>query len=836
MKVKYILAVCLLLVSATAMAVPAKRVKKTITLTDGTQKEVVLVGDENLHYYLDDDNIAYTCTSEGVFVKRDRHQLEYQWKKRLTQRNKHRLQRAEARGMSLSPQTLQEPSFRRRAQWGAEQNPISGDKKGLVILVNFPEKDVEPSRGQAFYDRFFNEVGFSEEGNVGSVHDYFRECSYGQFNLTFDVCGPVNVSKSINYYGKNDSAGNDMYPGELVAEACALAHESGVDFSKYDWDNDGQVDQVFVIYAGYGENCGAPAYTIWPHECSLTEEAMYGDGEGPVSYDGVTIDTYAVACELDDKTGNIPAGIGVACHEFSHCMCLPDFYDTAPQGSHYGMDAWDLMDYGSYAGNNRGNCPTPYTSYERMYCGWLTPTVLNQPCIVSDMKTLYAAPEAYIIYNDANHNEYYMLENRQGEGFSASDPAKGLLVLHVYFEPDVWVKNTPNATDVQHMTIIPADGVLSSNTNYADTWPGTTGNTELSDTSTPAATIYTENANGTKKMGKPIDNIEDVDGKISFVFNGGVTLDTPNALDATEIGADGFTARWDVVEEAANYKVRLTAEDLEPQQYALSDLTLLQEDFSKFNNGKTQDGSTDISTILDNYTATPGWDGIKLYTTPQDEVKMGTAKSEGAIYSPWLTTQSDRVTFVFTARRYKTDALPLQYRYGEDADGVVMGEVELASEPARYVVTIPVGEQSFWLGLYCEKRCYVSDISIYDGVVTEEQIDAGVVSQKKTTVSMVETDQNSYVFSNLSNQFKYTYSVCAQSGMAHSKWSNEIEVKLLTTPDGIKGIGHSSQNSGGTASNINNSFYDLLGRRISNGQQPKAKGLYIVNGKKISFK
>lgn len=516
---KIIWAFFLLLVSFSALAVPAKRVKKTVTLADGTQKEVMLVGDENIHYYLDAESIAYTCNADGKVVRSDRLELEYKWRERLVRRNKHRMERAEARGLNTTPKTMQEPGFRRRAQWGAEQNPISGDKKGLVILVNFSDKDLQAKHGHEYYDKFFNEVGFSEDGNYGSVHDYFYESSYGQLNLTFDVYGPVNVSKSYTYYGRNDSVGNDLYPGEMVAEACSLVYELGADFSKYDWDNDGLVDQVFLVYAGYGENSGAASSTIWPHECTLTEEAQYGDGEGPVTFDGFTIDTYAVACELDGTSGKIPYGIGVACHEFSHCMCIPDFYDT--NGTYFGMDAWDLMDYGCYNGGNRGTCPIPYTSYERMYCGWLAPKVLSEPCVVTDMKTLYESPEAFIIYNDANHNEYYMLENHQGEGFGACEPAKGMLVLHVYFDSKAWTRNIVNNNSMQRMTIIPADGILSYISNSKDTWPGRTGNTDLTDTSSPAATLYVENKDGRKLMGKPIENIEDVNGKISFNFNGG---------------------------------------------------------------------------------------------------------------------------------------------------------------------------------------------------------------------------------------------------------------------------------------------------------------------------
>ena len=823
-----ILAACLLMISASAWAVPARRVKKTVTLTDGTKKEVTLVGDENMHFYTDADGNAYITGPDGLYVRKDRSILTGQWQERLAKRNKHRIERAKARGMNLSPKTLSQNGGRHRAQWGAEQNPIEGSKKGLVILVNFSDLAMNKAHDQKFYDGFFNEVGFNKGGNSGSVHDYFFECSYTNFDLTFDVYGPVTVSKPYSYYGQNNSNNYDMYPGELTAEACNLVDKLGADFSKYDWDGDGEVDQVYLIYAGYGEHADAPDNTIWPHECTLSEEKTYGDGSGPITLDGVKVDTYAMSSELDGNSGNEPAGIGTACHEFSHCMCLPDFYDTSGEGR-YGMDEWDLMDYGSYSGPNSGGCPVPYTCYERMYCGWLTPTVLSNPCLVRDMKSLYEAPEAYIIYNDKNPNEYYMLANYQQKGFGAYYPAHGMLVLHVYFDSEVWTNNTVNSTSWQHMTIIPADGRLTGETNSADTWPGKSKKTALTDTSTPAAELHDGSY-----LGKPISEIEESDkGKITFLFNGGIPLDMPVVTDPTNVTKDGFTANWAAVEGATDYKVLLTAADKEAQQHSLDEITLLKEDFSGFNNGKANDGSTDLSESLDDYTKMPGWTGDKLYTTPNDEVKMSTSKKSGGIYAPWLTAQNSKVTLDFTVRRYGNDSAPLLVRFGEGSDVVGYNldeEIELTDQPVRHVITIPVEENDFWWGLECEKRCYISEMSTYDGEVTAEQIDAGVVNVSFSETTYVTTEGNSYQFTGLSPKYNYTYSVRAISNDGYSEWSNEVNV-TLSNETRIKSLTP-------TLSKGEGAVYDLSGRQLVNSSTCQLvnslkKGLYIINGKKV---
>ena len=820
---------CLLMISSTAMAVPALRVKKTITLADGTKKEVTLVGDENMHFYVDANGNAYVKGSDGLYVRKDRAVLEDSWKERLAKRNKHRIERAKARGMNLSPKTLPQGGGRRRAQWGAEQNPISGSKKGLVILINFSDLEMNQAHSQAFYDGFFNEVGFNKGGNSGSVHDYFNECSYGQFDLTFDVCGPVTVSKSYLYYGENGPDVVDMHAGELTAEACRLADNLGIDFSRYDWDGDHEVDQVYLIYAGYGEYAGAPENTIWPHEYELSEAAKFGDGQGAITLDGVTVNTYAMSCELDGNEGNEPAGIGTACHEFSHCMCLPDFYDT--NNRLYGMDQWDLMDYGSYSGPISGGCPAPYTCYERMYCGWLTPTVLSDPCVVKDMQSLYEAPEAYIIYNEENPNEYYMLANHQNEGFGAYNPAHGLLVLHVFFDSELWTKNQVNTTSTQHMTIIPADGKLSCNTNDGDTWPGKAKNTALTDTSKPAATLYVANTDGRKLMGKPIEEIaESATGKISFSFNGGITLDAPVASDPTNISLNGFTANWTTVEDATSYKVQLTATDKEAQQHPLAELTLQKEDFSGFNNGKTNDGSTDMGTKLDNYTKMPGWSGEKIYTTPNDEVKISSKGSPGKIHTPWLETQSNKVTLVFSVRQYGTDTAPVSVVFGEAETGEKIKDITLTEASARHVITVPVEGGTFWWGLECNKRCYISEMSTYEGELTAEQIDAGVVVLGASEITYVTTEGTSYQFADLSPQRKYTYCVRAISDDGYSKWSNEVNV-TLSDETSINDELRVKNEPSATA------VYDLSGRKMFNVQcsmlNGLRKGVYIVNGKKV---
>ncbi len=542
------LSLCALLLSLSIGAVPAKRQRTVLTLADGSRVTATSCGDENLHFFLTDDGRAFCLGAEGLAYEVGRHRLNSLWRERSRQRCLHRRVR------------LTDSSSR------TGTGPYTGDKRGLVILVSFPDREL--LYDSAEYHNYFNQPGYSRFGMTGSVHDYFMAQSYGQFNLSFDVIGPVTVSQPFAYYGGNstEAGGTDQHPGQMVSEAVLLA-DPDVNFADYDWDGDGYVEQVVLVYAGYSEaqSPGNPSL-LWPHEWSLTAAGDYGDGGGSLFRDGVWVDTYACSSELRDSTGTALDGIGTACHEFSHCLGLPDLYDTdRTDGSGYGMSLWSVMDEGMYAGRDYcGTTPSGYTSYERMCCGWLRPEILTDPCIVTGMPALAQEPRAYILYNGGYKDEYYLLENRQRVGWDTWLPGHGMLVLHVDYDADAWNGNRVNADNLHpRLTVIPADnhymsGAFPSFTELAgDPFPGTEGNTALTDSTRPAAVLYHPDYTGRKLMGKPVTDIAEADGLIGFVFDGGTLVGTPVALDPDPVAEDGFTARWTAVRDADYYQIQL---------------------------------------------------------------------------------------------------------------------------------------------------------------------------------------------------------------------------------------------------------------------------------------
>lgn len=503
---KFFFILSLLIVTLTVSAVPAKRgLWKTLTLSNGTEVRAQLVGDEHGHYWQAEDGIAYIqAVDADYYVPVEAQQV---------------LAKAKARRAKVNAQRVQKREF-------GHPTHYEGQKKGIIILVNFKDKSFKSSNNNALYQKIANQENFNEGDFKGSMADYFKAQSRGKFELDFDVVGPVTVSENASYYGGNDSQGNDKYPSQMVCEAVTNAKDQVSNWKQYDWDNDGYVDQVYVVYAGQGEADGGAETTIWPHAYSLQDAKNYGDGTGPVTVGtNLKVDSYACGPELDGYTGDV-AGIGTMCHEFSHCLGYPDFYDIDYSGGQ-GMCDWDLMDGGSY--NGGGYQPAGYTSYERWFAGWETPITLEDEDVeITNMKSLQNGGESYIIYNKANREEYFLLENRQKEGWDASLAGAGLVILHVDHNESVWESNQPNDDPShQRMTWIPADKtykyqVSQGNKYYytrqSDAFPYGEINSFNKKFGT-LAKFYTKNTNGTYYMDGSVEDItQNNDRTISFKY------------------------------------------------------------------------------------------------------------------------------------------------------------------------------------------------------------------------------------------------------------------------------------------------------------------------------
>lgn len=539
MKKLYLMLSMLFAFGIAANAVPAKKLQKVITLTNGTQVSVELRGDEYLSWWEGTDGTAYRATAdENVFEAFD---LEAQ--KPAAAALRARAEQGRVARLARVKNSLKGADDKMRGL-GGDHITYKGVKKGLVVLVDFKNKKFADGHDLEYYKNVINGKDFSdeEEGYVGSVRDYFLAQSNGQFELDFDVVGPVTMSKNYGYYGNDGAYQKDEKVYEMIKEACDGIQDK-VNLKDYDWDGDGEADQVFFLYAGLGQASGGSAGTVWPHESELRYWPC-----GVLSYSTGKINTYACANELQPETQGssryISAGIGTICHEFSHCLGFADMYDTTGGGG-YGMSVFDVMDQGSYNGN--GFVPCNYTAFERIYAGWVEAIELIDPATVKDMKSVSDYGRPFIMYNYKNTNEYFLMENRQNTGWDKGlYGSNGLLIVHVNYVPSRWANNSVNssAEKIQCCTVVNADG-SRENTQYSlqgDLYPyevkGVTMNDEFTDESEPAAKLYTKNSDNSYALGIPITNIKRSKGSVSFLVCGG---DANNVIDNTFNGVvDGI--------------------------------------------------------------------------------------------------------------------------------------------------------------------------------------------------------------------------------------------------------------------------------------------------------
>ena len=541
-------------------SIPATPYPVKITQPDGSQITIRMHGDENFNYKTTLDGYVLATDEAGILnygqidtngkltntaVKATEIEKRTNSEKKFLQTLKPNpdLTRLIGSRRAIAAKKMSSASNPQKAY------PITGSPKSLVILVNFSDVKFTTASPQTAFSNLLNQSGYSANGGTGSAKDYFRDASMGFFNPQFDVIGPVTLANTMEYYGGNDAQGNDLKPQQMVIDACTKA--SGlVDFSQYDTDNNGIVDNVFIYYAGYNEADGGSANSIWPHKWNLNNSYT--------KFNGVTIYNYACTSELrtdKDETGSNRCGIGTFCHEFGHVLGLEDYYDTsATQDYHHTLSVWNIMDYGAYL--NLGRTPPTYCAYDRYFLKWLIPTQLDLATDYS-LENIATSNKAYLISqtinraqnpaNDTNSPEYFTLENRQKSGWDFYLPYHGMIIYHIYYNASAWADNGPNNNaSAMGVDIVEADGIAMSEqhsidaTLSGDPFPGAQN----------VSSFKPQLRDGTK-LTKNISSIKETNGVITFHY--GATIVTPVANDASDIKITGFVSNWTAVPNATGY-------------------------------------------------------------------------------------------------------------------------------------------------------------------------------------------------------------------------------------------------------------------------------------------
>lgn len=547
---KFLLSITFALMGiVSGFAAKAHTALTTITQSDGSQLTIRLHGDEHYSWYSTTDDVLLVQVGKNYYVA----QVEEDGTLKATPQLAHNAgERGTVEEQVINNQNKEKFLNLLNAEPQALAKPIgtvtpayfphTGSPKALVILVEFQDVKFKTSDPVATFTHYLKGAegeaapeannAYVTQGmvNYGSVSQYFNDMSQGQFKPQFDIVGPVTVSKNSAYYGGNAGKDTDVNFAQMIAEACKSVSDK-VNFADYDQNNDGYVDLVYVIYAGYSESInGNSSDCLWPKSGTNT---FYELGTNNLlKLNGKKICRYGINNELNATPSDwidgkpLLNGIGLFCHEFSHTMGLPDLYPTvkASRVDNQNPEYWDLMDGGEYTYS--GYFPTPYSPWEMDVMGWTAPIELGDEAKQVSLNSYASDRTAYKI--NGENDEYLLIQNIQTDGWWRGITKAyntGMLVWRIdYPYTTVSLDNRlNNEIGKPNVMIVPADGYVISAYNVtdddeskakykaslkADPFPGANNVTELLSVKLNKSTLK-----------KPFYNIKETDdGVITFDY------------------------------------------------------------------------------------------------------------------------------------------------------------------------------------------------------------------------------------------------------------------------------------------------------------------------------
>lgn len=479
-----------------AQAVIANSEPRTIIQPDGTELTLQLFGDEFYNYTMTAD--GYTVVFNSTSRMWEYAELSPEGKIVSTGLNAANGRKAPSSSWGARPKLAhsQIENIRRQRMHTLETGKYDYKKfRGLVILVEYNDAPFSRDDIHNIFDEMVNKPEYdgymtnnmipSKVEYTGSVRDYYYENSNGEFNPQFDVVGPVRIDYSQHFARQSSGA-------QSLVTAALRAADNQIDYSVYDTDGNNEVDMVYFIFSGGGSNfSGNDETLLWPHASTVMG----------LSLDGVSFGRYACSTELYGAPANkVLDGIGTMCHEFSHVLGLPDFYDVdyATGGQSVHPAKWSVMASGSYL--NKSRTPCGYSLFERYSLGFAFPRVITQAGEYSITPLNSGIVPDGCRINSSVEKEYFLLESRVKTRWDEYLPGEGLLVHRVdSTNAEVWKNNKVNATP-QHTyyTLLRATPKTTPTTtgmtvtdSDGDPFPGSGNVTKLDNATTPSLRSWT---------------------------------------------------------------------------------------------------------------------------------------------------------------------------------------------------------------------------------------------------------------------------------------------------------------------------------------------------------
>ncbi len=514
-------------VSQSAFAAPANPNPTIYQQPDGTELTVQMKGDETIRWAVTPDGYTLLFTKDGYLEYADldkRGDLKPSGVRASNENSRNaeeqRFLRKVPKGLFYSDvqvNALRETPY--GAQYAAKkqrkgltrENTYIGKIKIPLVLVGFQGKPI--TRTKEEFENLVNQkdyIGLPGDTVQGSVRDYFYDMSYERMEFEVEVFGPYMMPQAASAY----SGEGQTHP--LARALIDSIRADGANFADYDADNNGIIDGLHLIYAGYERTpIGSHAGTF----------ALYDTV--PVIVDDIQIPMFSISAEFSgDARDNEKelTFIGPIIHEILHVFGLPDTYDANgdPNGAAIAIYTWDVMAEGFASGpkGKFGSCPVKLSAWGRVFLGWTDLKVLEEPADI----TLLSPDEENVVYriNTAVEGEYYLIENRQQTSWDMYQAGAGMLIYQVDENFLGWYRRCVNceATNRGYFTVQAACANKTSGCNIKfdqEPWPQR-GKTSFTDETRPHAK---------SKMGfntnKPItDIVQDTNNlSVSFKFRGG---------------------------------------------------------------------------------------------------------------------------------------------------------------------------------------------------------------------------------------------------------------------------------------------------------------------------
>ncbi|GEM_PF-4312478 len=420
----------------------------------------------------------------------------------------------------------------RRAAWFMAAAALAGSARGqevfrhLLIPANFPDAVSNIAREEL--DRFYNAESYARRGAARSVRDWVDEVSAGRTDLATTVVDWVTLPQPTDYYKQ---AGFSQGPYLLARDAVRSLEDRGFDFAPFDNDGDSVIEMVGVIYRGPASRFGTGDGPGWTQQPTLAPEEPVAGGRVKKTY--IIWDYFPANDSMVD--------LGAVTHE----------------GLYHAFGGLaDVVGYNAGWWHSVGiDAPSHFSAYAKLLMGWVDVVDIESPAALA-IAPVYSAPTVYRLWIDPwREHEFFLLEHRRPFGADAVLPGQGLLIWHIDELADQTRFERLEEADGLEELAVDTMGVGFGAANAGDPFPGSTGNTSFTPSSSPSSA-----SNAGRATGIVIENIR--------LEAGVVRLDaTPSAeLRGFTLGYDEtyprFQALWAPAEgsaEGGHVAVRFTS-------------------------------------------------------------------------------------------------------------------------------------------------------------------------------------------------------------------------------------------------------------------------------------